>query len=137
MNEYTNRKSKQSSLGGKTSNGSTHVTENGQSVKKSNVDDGTRRKSSLPIAKNSSANIIAPNKCNDNGNNGISSDNGAINGNTSNCKHAKLNRQSSGETSIDDVNNKLTSHAFQSYDEQEHLESKEIQSPTTEDIPTA
>lgn len=51
-------------------------------------------------------------------------------------KHAKLNRQSSAETSIDDVNNKLTSHAFQSYDEQEHLEeSKEIKSPTAENIP--
>ncbi|XP_031621532.1 uncharacterized protein LOC116339656 [Contarinia nasturtii] len=136
MNEYTNRKSKQSSLGGKTSNNS-HVAENGQSTKKSNVDDVPRRKSSLPITKNVNATVGAQNKCNDNGNNGIVSDNEAVNGNTSNCKHAKLNRQSSGETSIDDVNNKLTSHAFQSYDEQEHLESKEIQSPTTEDIPTA
>lgn len=62
----------------------------------------------------------------------------SINGTTTSTsgKHAKLNRQSSAETSIDDVNNKLTSHAFQSYDEQEHLEeSKEIKSPTTENIP--
>lgn len=79
------------------------------------------------------ANIDDPNKSNDNGN-GVT-EKSAINGNTN--KHAKLNRQSSGETSIDDVNNKLTSHAFQSYDEQEHLESKEIQSPTVEDIPIA
>lgn len=43
-------------------------------------------------------------------------------------KHQKLHRQSSAESSIDDVNNKITSRAFQSYDEEtEHLESKEIQ----------
>lgn len=76
--------------------------------------------------------VDAPKQGHDNGN-GVT-DNGAVNGDS--IKHAKLNRQSSAETSVDDVNNKLTSHAFQSYDEQEHLESKEIQSPTTEDIPT-
>lgn len=107
---------KQSSLGGK---------ENGTSKKM--VADELRRKSKH------CANIDDPNKSNDNGN-GVT-EKSAINGNTN--KHAKLNRQSSGETSIDDVNNKLTSHAFQSYDEQEHLESKEIQSPTVEDIPIA
>lgn len=49
--------------------------------------------------------------------------------------NAKLNRQSSGESSIDDVNNKITSHAFQSYDEEsEDLESKEIQSPDLEEF---
>lgn len=43
-------------------------------------------------------------------------------------KHRSLNRQSSAESSVDDVNNKITSRAFQSYDEEaEHLESKEIQ----------
>lgn len=42
-------------------------------------------------------------------------------------KGPKLNRQSSGESSVDDVNNKITSRAFRSYDEEtEHLESKEI-----------
>lgn len=42
-------------------------------------------------------------------------------------KCSKLNRQSSGESSVDDVNNKITSRAFRSYDEEtEHLESKEI-----------
>lgn len=57
------------------------------------------------------------------------SDGAMTNGNASKSKnsHAKLNRQSSAETSIDDVSNKITSRAFQSYDEeQEHLESKEI-----------
>lgn len=49
--------------------------------------------------------------------------------------HPKLSRQSSGESSIDDVNNKITSHAFQSYDEaSEDLESKEIQSPVIEEF---
>lgn len=43
-------------------------------------------------------------------------------------KHQQLNRQSSAESSVDDVNNKITSRAFQSYDEEaEHLESKKIQ----------
>lgn len=81
-------------------------------------------------------------KADDDDENGDGEDSATINGTTTTStsttgKHAKLNRQSSAETSIDDVNNKLTSHAFQSYDEQEHLEeSKEIKSPTTEDIPT-
>lgn len=89
--------------------------------------DAIRRKSMQ--TKNS---IDTPDQANEN-ENGITDNNGTVNGN-SDTKHAKLNRQSSAETSIDDVNNKLTSHAFQSYDEQEHLESKEIKSPTTEDI---
>lgn len=43
-------------------------------------------------------------------------------------KKQQLNRQSSAESSIDDVKNKITSRAFQSYDEEaEHLESKKIQ----------
>lgn len=43
-------------------------------------------------------------------------------------QHQQLNRQSSAESSVDNVNNKITSRAFQSYDEEaEHLESKEIQ----------
>lgn len=43
-------------------------------------------------------------------------------------KQQHLNRQSSAESSVDDVNNKITSRAFQSYDEEaEHLESKDIQ----------
>lgn len=46
----------------------------------------------------------------------------------------KLNRQSSAESSVDDVNNKITSRAFQSYDEEaENLESKEIKSPVLEE----
>lgn len=50
-------------------------------------------------------------------------------------KNPTLNRQSSGESSVDDVNNKITSHAFQSYDEEsEDLESKEIQSPVVEEF---
>lgn len=82
--------------------------------------------------------IDTPDQGNENENeneneNGVTDNNGTVNGN-SDTKHAKLNRQSSAETSIDDVNNKLTSHAFQSYDEQEHLESKEIKSPTTEEM---
>lgn len=48
-------------------------------------------------------------------------------------KKSKLNRQSSAETSIDDVNNKITTCAFQSYDEDpEHLERKDIQSEQTQ-----
>lgn len=48
----------------------------------------------------------------------------------------KLNCCSSAGSSIDDVNNKLTSHAFRSYDEdQENLENKEIKSPIVDDIP--
>lgn len=131
MNEYTSRKAKQSSLVGKTngSNNNSHVTnnpsENGQAKK--SAPDEIRRKSK------NCANADEQTKSNDNGN-GLT-DNCAVNGNSN--KHGKLNRQSSGETSIDDVNNKLTSHALKSYDEQEHLESKEIQSPTTEDIPIA
>lgn len=43
-------------------------------------------------------------------------------------KKQQLNRQSSAESSVDDVKNKITSRAFQSYDEEaEHLESKKIQ----------
>lgn len=75
---------------------------------------------------------------NDDDSSGDGNGDSSINGTATSTsgKHAKLNRQSSAETSIDDVNNKLTSHAFQSYDEQEHLEeSKEIKSPTTENIP--
>lgn len=54
----------------------------------------------------------------------VSNKNEVVNKKTT--KH--LNRQSSAESSIDDVNNKITSRAFQSYDEEaEHLESKEIQ----------
>lgn len=50
-------------------------------------------------------------------------------------RNPKLQRKGSGESSVDDVNNKIKSRAFQSYDEeQEHLESKEIQSPTAEEI---
>lgn len=138
MSEYTNRKSKQSSLSGKAngSNNNSHVanntTENGQTKKSitaavATVED-VRRKS---LSKNTT-NTVEQNQ--DRDNNGVESDSSAtVNGNSN--KHGKLNRQSSGETSIDDVNNKLTSHAFQSYDEQEHLESKEIKSPTTEEIP--
>lgn len=139
MSEYTNRKSKQSSLIGKANgrNNNSHVTnnttENGQSKKQVAATaavavEDVRRKS---ISKNAT-NAAEENQ--DRDNNGVESDSSAtVNGNSN--KHGKLNRQSSGETSIDDVNNKLTSHAFQSYDEQEHLESKEIQSPTTEEIP--
>lgn len=48
--------------------------------------------------------------------------------------HPKLSRQSSGESSVDDVNNKITSHAFQSYDEEtENLESKEIKTAVLEE----
>lgn len=134
MSEYTSRKLKQSSLSGKANgnNNNSHVanntSENGQTKKALAVGDDVHRKS-LPSSKNAAAESNS-----DIDNNGVVTDScAAVNGNAS--KHAKLNRQSSGETSIDDVNNKLTSHAFQSYDEQEHLESKEIQSPTTEDIP--
>lgn len=43
-------------------------------------------------------------------------------------KDIKLKRNSSQESSVDDVGNKITSHAFHSYDEeQENLESKELQ----------
>lgn len=43
-------------------------------------------------------------------------------------KDMKLKRNSSQESSVDDVGNKITSHAFHSYDEeQENLESKELQ----------
>lgn len=43
-------------------------------------------------------------------------------------KDMKLKRNSSQESSVDDVGNKITSHAFHSYDEeQEDLESKELQ----------
>lgn len=131
MNEYTNRKSKESSLSGKAngSNNNSHVVaENGQS-RKLTVDD-VRGKPMMQL-KNGGGESGEQNKNNDNGNS--MTDDGAVN-DISN-ENAKLNRQSSGETSIDDVNNKLTSHAFQSYDEQEHLESKEIQSPTIENIP--
>lgn len=48
--------------------------------------------------------------------------------------HPKLSRQSSGESSVDDVNNKITSRAFQSYDEEsENLESKEIKTAVLEE----
>lgn len=138
MTEYTNRKSKQSSLSGKAngSNNNSHVTnnttENGQSKKSvavtgAAVEDVRRKSLSKMVTNTTDENQEIDN-------NGVDSDSCAtVNGNSN--KHGKLNRQSSGETSIDDVNNKLTSHAFQSYDEQEHLESKEIQSPTTEEIP--
>lgn len=60
--------------------------------------------------------------------------NGSYSG-TNKPKLNKLNRQSSAESSVDDVNNTYTSRAFQSYDEEpEHLESKEIQTPTVEEI---
>lgn len=54
---------------------------------------------------------------------------------TGNSKaHPKLSRQSSGESSVDDVNNKITSRAFQSYDEEtENLESKEIKTAVLEE----
>lgn len=48
--------------------------------------------------------------------------------------HPKLNRQSSGESSVDDVSNKITSRAFQSYDEEtENLESKDIKTAVLEE----
>lgn len=137
MTEFTNRKSKQTSLSGKTngSNNNSHVinntTENGQMSlvsKKVTSTDENRRKS-----KNGDVTVADDEQVERTNDNGMT-ETCTVNGNSS--KHGKLNRQSSGETSIDDVNNKLTSHAFQSYDEQEHLESKEIKSPTTEDIPT-
>ncbi|XP_055312744.1 suppressor of Mek1 isoform X1 [Sitodiplosis mosellana] len=143
MSEYTNRKSKQSSLSGKAngSNNRSHVanntSENGQSKKAvaTAVADDVRRKSLPPPSKTIIGEKNRSTEENQDSDNGIVTGN-CVNGN-SNKQHGKLNRQSSGETSIDDVNNKLTSHAFQSYDEQEqHLESKEIQSPTTEDIST-
>lgn len=136
MSEYTNRKSKQSSLGGKAngSNNNSHIakntSENGQSKK------ATATVATDDIRQNMKAVIIGEKNsiAEENNDNDVITDN-CVNGNSS--RPGKLNRQSSGETSIDDVNNKLTSHAFQSYDEQEpHLESKEIQSPITEDIPT-
>lgn len=141
MTEFTNRKSKQTSLNAKVngSNNNSHAInntpENGQSSmvskKLASSTDEIRRKS----IKNHDTQDNAQQSSNVNGND--VTDKCTVNGNgNSTDKHGKLNRQSSGETSIDDVNNKLTSHAFQSYDEQEHLESKEIQSPTTEDIPT-
>lgn len=149
MSEYAmNRKSKQTSLTGKAngSNKNSYVannnsTENGQMSKKISAVNDTRRKSMQQQQQQQQKSAVVideqavlqqqPN--NDNGN--CVTDNCTVNGNAN--KSAKLNRQSSAETSIDDVNNKLTSHAFQSYDEQEHLEeSKEIQSPTTENIPT-
>lgn len=150
MSEYAmNRKSKQSILSGKAngSNKNSHVAnnntnENGQMSKKTAPTNDIRRKSmqqknSIVIDEQQQQNQEQnqeQHESNDNGN--CVTDNCAVNGNA-NKSSAKLNRQSSGETSIsiDDVNNKLTSHAFQSYDEQEHLESKEIQSPTTENIP--
>lgn len=151
MSEYAMyRKSKQSILSGKAngSNKNSHVannntTENGQMSKKTAPTNDIRRKSmqqknSIVIdeqqQKNQEQNQEQQHESNDNGN--CVTDNCTVNGNAKKSS-TKLNRQSSGETSIsiDDVNNKLTSHAFQSYDEQEHLESKEIQSPTTENIP--
>lgn len=143
MSEYTNRKSKQSSLSSKTNGNynNSHVannnSENGHPKKSvaTIATDEVRRKS-IPLSSKNFTNDAEQIQDNDNGvmTDGCAADAAAaMNGNSN--KHGNLNRQSSGETSIDDVNNKLTSHAFQSYDEQEHLESKEIQSPTTEDIP--
>lgn len=46
----------------------------------------------------------------------------------------KLSRHSSGESSIDDVNNKITTRAFQSYDEEaENLESKDLKTAVVEE----
>lgn len=136
ISEYTNRRSKQSTKGSNNNshqinntieNGQASVTTTNAAAKKS-TNDANRRKSIQTKTIDD-----ATDQGNDNENGVIDTD-GTVNGNTATTKHAKLNRQSSAETSIDDVNNKLTSHAFQSYDEQEHLESKEIQSPTTDEM---
>lgn len=90
------------------------------------VSDDFRRKS---LKDQSIVIVDEPKRTNGNDNDTDSDETGTVNGHSNKCKnqHAKLNRQSSAETSIDDVNNKITSRAFQSYDEEpEHLESKEI-----------
>lgn len=80
--------------------------------------------------------VDKPRKSSSSGGGGGNSDH-ASSGNTTSTSgkaHPKLNRQSSGESSVDDVNNKITSRAFQSYDEEtENLESKDIKTAVQEE----
>lgn len=149
---------KQTSLVSGKINGQNHNSTSSENVSAKKVTaDANRRCKVVPMkmAFDTTTTTISKKQGNENGN-GVAGDendeadddddddndngdgNASINNTTTSAsgKHTKLNRQSSAETSIDDVNNKLTSHAFQSYDEQMHLEeSKEIKSPITENIP--